>query len=138
MKVLTAAPYIVGGVEVGFCGCQPGELVMLGATCECDCHRYGDEECGCRLDCEPGPFFSGLASLAESTTARVEERNLTSDDLRAAVRGGLERAGWLTPGLSDEVARVWVDSEVARIRRACASFPVGTLVGLEDGFAFPV
>src|SRR6478609_10362198 len=69
MKVLTAAPYLYRGVEVGFCDCEPGELVRLGERDECCCARYEDEEeveafvdevCECHLDMDESPPFLGL------------------------------------------------------------------------------
>jgi hypothetical protein len=147
MKVLTAAPYLYRGVEVGFCDCEPGELVRLGERDECCCARYEDEEeveafvdevCECHLDMDESPPFLGLVSLAGATTARVEERDLAEAELRAAVRGGLDRGGWLAPGLPEGISRALVDIEIARIHQATSVHPVGTLISSLGGLTFPV
>jgi hypothetical protein len=138
MKVLTAARLTWSGVEVGFCDCQPGELVMLGHSCECECHLYDDEECGCGLDCQDEASFIGLVSDQETTTARVEERDLSLAQLSAAVRDGLGRGGWFGPGLTPEIESVLVEIEVGRIREVVSSFAPGTLVGLAHGLPFEV
>jgi hypothetical protein len=143
MKVLTAAPYVCRGVEVGFCDCEPGELVRVGETDECFCRRYEEEEpdddvCECHLDRDESPPFVGLATLAGTTTALVEERDLAEEQLRAAVAGSLDREGWLTPALSEDVLGVLVDLEVARIHQTASSYPAGTLISALNGRPFRV
>jgi hypothetical protein len=138
MKVLTAAPYTVGGVEIGRCNCVPGELVMLTDACECDCHPFDDEDCGCQLDCEDGPPFSGLVSFATTTTARIEECAMTAEELRRALCRALEQAGWFVPGVQPDIAQILVDLELGRIQQAAEAFPVGTLVSAQNGRIFAV
>ena len=144
MKVLTAAPYTYQGVEIGFCDCDPGELVMLGPPDQCHCYRSEDEEdvedeiCECHFDREETPPFVGLMSLAGTTTARIEERRLTAKELRAAVSAGLARAGWLAPGVPLGVGRSMVDIEVARILQATATYGVGDVISSFSGVTFRV
>jgi hypothetical protein len=138
MKVLTAARLTWSGVEVGFCGCPLGELVRLGDSCECDCHPDDDDDCGCELDCRDDGWFLGLVSNQETTTARVEERNISCEQLAAAIRDSMGRAGWFGPGLDPQLESAIVDLEVGRIRRVVDCFPAGTLVGVTHGFPFEV
>lgn len=138
MKVLTAAPFTYAGVEVGFCDCEPGELVMLGETCECECHPYDEEDCGCSLDCRDDASFVGLDSRQGTTTARVEERDVSEPELTRAIRKSLSRAGWFVPGVTQDLAPVLVQIEVERIREVSALFTPGTLVALSHGVPFEV
>jgi hypothetical protein len=138
MKVLAAAPTLPAGAELERCQCQPGELVMLAETCECDCHRLEDEECECHLDCDGAPPFSGLVTSAGTMTARVEERDITEPDLRAAVRHCLERTDWFGAGVQDDIVDLLVDLEVARIAEATATFAIGTMISMLQGRIFPV
>jgi hypothetical protein len=138
MKVLTAARLTWSDVEVGFCNCQPGELVMLGDTCECECHGFGDEDCGCFLDCEDDGCFVGLTSDEQTTTARIEERDCSPERLSALIRATLTRAGWLGQGLDPSIETALVELEVGRIITVTGSFSAGTLIALSQGIAFEV
>lgn len=138
MLVLTAAPFTYAGVEIGFCRCETGELVRLGDTCECDCHEVDEEDCGCVLDCEDGSTFVGLTSLELTTTARIEDRSITEQGLRSAVRDSIRRSGWSVPGVTDDIVEMFVDIETRRIHEACGRMPSGALLGNQRGRPFAV
>lgn len=126
MKVLVATNEGQGEIPGDFNWTVEGELVTLGSI---ECRE--PDRCGC------GRGFAGLASGRATTTALVvEHEHLGEDDLRDAVHDSLDRGGWIEL-LEDEGEVIdLVDDYVQGIRKACAAFPVGTIVGRSRSLVF--
>ena len=108
MKILTIHHYARprGG---DFCWGVEGEVAVPGLACDAP-------NCGCDRS------HIGLSSHKGSTTVRVADTDLTVGDVRAAVDGYLEAAGWGARP-ADEVAALVEDMiDVA------AEFPAGTVL----------
>jgi hypothetical protein len=92
-----------------FCWGVEGEIAIPGHACD-------TPDCGCDRS------HIGLSSRAGSTTLRVADTDLTVDDVKAAVAGYREDAGWGALAADDLAAIVDDVIEVA------AGFPVGTVL----------
>jgi hypothetical protein len=90
MKLLTATTYGQGGRANDFSWTYEGELVWPGTRCARDA-RDPDGGCGC------GRALSGLNSQRATTTALVRDLPLSVADVRTALAGYLEDAGYDVP-----------------------------------------
>ena len=88
MKLVVASALTQGDLPNDYDFCVPGELVMTHEPCATD-RADPDGRCGC------GRGFAGLSSLRATTTAEVQELALSLSEVRAAVAGYLDLAGWL-------------------------------------------
>jgi hypothetical protein len=129
MRVLTATTLTNGERDNDFDWCTHGELVMFGTICGRDLSDP-DNGCGC------GRSFSGMHSHRATTTALVEERELSTTDLGLAVRASLEDGGWIDESVPEDEANAVIDEAVAMIRHVAEHFPVGTVVGTRLGQVF--
>jgi hypothetical protein len=85
VKLLTAVD-LTGPDD--WCGCVPGELVLLGIVCARD-DAGGDGSCGC------GRVFSGVATGKATTTALVAELEMDRGDLVALLRDTFASPRWI-------------------------------------------
>ncbi|MEO1055887.1 MAG: hypothetical protein AAFY28_03140 [Actinomycetota bacterium] len=139
MKVLIATSELQGRAPGDYSHTLDGELVTPAAA------QCSDEQCRCRR------AFRGLVSGCATTTAMVVERvGLTVDDLRDAITGSLERAGWLellwsqadASGLLDPAQEVelgmaeLVHEHVESILHIGTQVPEGTVVERDGSLVF--
>jgi hypothetical protein len=129
MRVLTATTLTNGERDNDFDWCTAGELVMFGVICDRD-WKDPDNGCGC------GRSFSGMHSHRATTTALVEDRELSAGDLDLAVRASLEDGGWIDTSVPDDEAKAVIDEAVGMIRHVAEHFPAGTVVGTRLGQVF--
>jgi hypothetical protein len=121
MKVLTATRRTQGDHPGDFCWTVDGELVRLAALCDRDGRvPDGDGPCGC------GRSFAGLSSDKATTTAEVAERDLTREDLAAALDDSMHRDGWT--GQEDDYADV-LQGLTDELLDIADSYPVGAVLG---------
>jgi len=121
MKLLTATMATNGLVPHDYSHCIPGELLWLPMVCSA--HRlHPDSRCGCTRG------FGGLSSHRGTTTALVEDRNITVADLRAAVRSSLTDQGLLDHHLSTQEQHDLVDEVVHHIRDIADFYHVGSVI----------
>jgi hypothetical protein len=112
MKVLVATAQTQGLRPNDFNFCVEGELVTVGLVCATD-RRDPDGGCGC------GRAFAGLNSHRATTTAKVNEIELSEDDYVEALRSSLTQQGWPT---SDVQELAWWLAQLV------SEWPVGTIV----------
>ena len=112
MKVLVATAETQGLRPNDFDFCVEGELVTVGLVCATD-RRDPDGGCGC------GRAFAGLNSHRATTTAKVNEIELSEDDYVEALRSSLTQQGWPT---SDVQELAWWLAQLV------SEWPVGTIV----------
>jgi hypothetical protein len=112
MKVLVATAQTQGLRPNDFDFCVEGELVTVGLVCATD-RRDPDGGCGC------GRAFAGLNSHRATTTAKVNEIELSEDDYVEALRSSLTQQGWPT---SDVQELAWWLAQLV------SEWPVGTIV----------
>jgi hypothetical protein len=112
MKVLVATVQTQGQRPNDFNYCVEGELVTVGLVCATD-RRDPDGGCGC------GRAFAGLNSHRATTTARVNDVELSEDDYVEALRSSLAQQGWPTSDVPELAA--WLVQLVSE-------WPVGTIV----------
>jgi hypothetical protein len=112
MKVLVATAETQGLRPNDFNFCVEGELVTVGLVCATD-RRDPDGGCGC------GRAFAGLNSHRATTTAKVNEIELSEDDYVEALRSSLTQQGWPT---SDVQELAWWLAQLV------SEWPVGTIV----------
>jgi hypothetical protein len=108
VKILTIHDYPRPRGDDFYWGME-GEVAIPGIVCD-------SPNCGCDRS------HVGLNSHAGSTTVWVADTDLTVDDVKAAVDGYMEAAGWGPMPTSDVAALVGGVVEVA------ARFPVGTVL----------
>ena len=112
MKVLVATAQTQGLRPNDFNFCVEGELVTVGLVCATD-RRDPDGGCGC------GRAFAGLNSHRATTTAKVNEIELSEDDYVEALRSSLTQQGWPTSDVHELAG--WLAQLVSE-------WPVGTIV----------
>ena len=117
MKVLVATTKTQGQRKNDFCYTDEDELVGFGF--QCDCPGGPDNACGCKR------AFTGLDSRKATTTAIVEERDMTEEQLRDVMRESL--SGWLTHE-TDYEAEEWVEQDTAELIRIADAFVVGDVI----------
>ncbi|MGN6609229.1 MAG: DUF7715 family protein [Jatrophihabitans sp.] len=115
MRILTATSQGQGGRSNDFTWTYEGELVWPGVVCGRD-RADPDGGCGC------GRSFSGLNSHRATTTALVRDLPLTAADVRAALAGYLESAGY--PAMTPRTLAETVETLLA----AVAEWPVGAVI----------
>lgn len=99
--------------------CAEGELVMF--PMECD-----NEECGCLWS------MNGTESRKGTTTFEVATRPMTTAQYKVALLESLDKAGWLSGMLLDEVDE-WVSEQLKDLERIAKRFPVGTVMERDEG-----
>ena len=82
MRILTATTLTNGTVDGDYDYCVPGELVMIFPAC-------ANRKCGCDRG------FGGLNSHRATTTAMVEDSEMTEAEVRLALETSLRDGGWL-------------------------------------------
>lgn len=121
MKVFVATSRTQGAEPDDHCFALEGELVHL-PVLEC----ATPESCGCLR------AFAGVASHRATTTAEVAERELTHDDVIAAVTDSLVDGGWVDdldadPATTRE-AELLAWEVTADLLELAARLPVGTVL----------
>lgn len=117
MHILKATTLTNGVVHDDYDHCIPGELVMLFPAC-------ANPRCGCDRG------FAGLSSHRATTTAFVDESDLTEADVRTALEASLRDGGWIDEPGPD--ADALVDDAWADLHEVAAYFPAGTVIGRSD------
>lgn len=121
MKVFVATSHTQGESPDDHCSALDGELVHL-PVLEC----AAPASCGCLRG------FAGVASHRPTTTAEVAERQLTRDDVIAAVTDSLVDGGWI-PDIDDGAA-AYREAELlawevtADLLDLAARLPVGSVL----------
>lgn len=121
MKVFVATSRTQGAEPDDHCFALEGELVHL-PVLEC----ATPETCGCLR------AFAGVASHRSTTTAEVAERELTTDDVLAAVTDSLVDGGWIAD--LDAGAAAYREAELlahevtADLLELAARLPVGSVL----------
>lgn len=106
MNVLVATRLGQGQRASDFMHATEGELVQLPFECDGDDQDGVDDRCGCRRS------FSGVASRLATTTATVEDRDLTREQYVALLREGLVSAGLLRAGDPEGEAELDLDASI--------------------------
>lgn len=114
MHVLVATTQTQGQRDNDFCFVPEGELVKLGMTCDVD----GDDPDG---DCGCARSFVGFECSKATTTARVEDRDMTAVQYAIAYIRSEERDDW--PVTGDRVANA-----VQVLLGWAEQHPVGTVL----------
>ena len=120
MRLLVATDQTQGFATNDFHACVEGELVMMQEPCAID-RSDPDGGCGC------GRAFAGLSSHRATTTAVVRDLDLSLTDVRAAVIGYLESAGWLKLVSAPDRDQL-VDEVTTSLVLMGADFPAGTVL----------
>jgi hypothetical protein len=120
MKLLVATDLTQGFAANDFHACVEGELVMMQEPCAID-RSDPDGGCGC------GRAFAGLSSHRATTTALVRALDLSLTDVRAAVSGYLETAGWLSL-VAEQDRHYLVDEVTTSLVLMGDDFPEGTVL----------
>lgn len=121
MKVFVATFQTQGSDPGDHCFALEGELVHL-PVLEC----AAPESCGCLRG------FAGVASHRATTTAEVAERELTEDDVVAAVTDSLVDGGWIAD--LEDGAAAYREAELlawevtADLLELAARLPVGSVL----------
>ena len=124
MKVLVATRDGQGRRKTDFFHTIEGELVTF-PHIECDGETV-DGGCGCRRS------MAGTGSLKASTTFKVEDRPMTTDNLNALLMDELKLGGWM--GLMpQEVCQRLVETTSRRLCQLANSFPAGTVLERRGG-----
>lgn len=118
MKLLTATAATQGHRANDFHWCTEGELVWVQEE-ESDCDRYEDTG--------TSRAWVGMSSHRATSTAVVADLPLTGADLREALRGYLESAGFAAYIAPDELAKI-LNEEVELLSRIGGRYPVGMVV----------
>lgn len=100
-----------------FCWAKKGELVKFGFECD---GESVDGGCGCRRS------FAGFETHKASTTAEVQDREITREEYRDLFCGALRQEGWLTDdgGLSPED----IDEELDELIKTAEVFQTGSII----------
>lgn len=124
MKILVATKRTQGQRDNDFCFCEEGEPVRRGTLCSTG---FADDDCGCRRS------LVGVRSSKATTTAVVEERGCSVEELAADIDAALDREGWFRgePGLRRSAAL----AEARRMGEIAARFPAGAVIEYRGGVA---
>lgn len=120
MRLLTATAATQGERADDFHWCTEGELVWLHEDAVDDGEER-DDLCGIAR------AWIGLSSHRATTTARVRELPFSPADLRLALRGYLESAGFARFLQPWELERA-LDEEAGMLIRLGRQYPAGTVV----------
>ena len=121
MKLLVATDLTQGFAPNDFHACVEGELVMMQEPCAID-RSDPDGGCGCG---GPSPGSAPIGRPARPPWSR--DLDLSLSDVRAAVVGYLESAGWLTLVTEPDRARL-VDEVTTSLVLMGDDFPEGTVL----------
>lgn len=122
MKVFVATSQTQGQDADDHCLALEGELVHLPVL-----------GCPTPMTCDCLRGFAGVASHRATTTAEVAERELSRDDVLAAVTDSLLDGGWV-PDVEQEGAAAYREAELlawevtADLLELAARLPVGSVV----------
>ncbi len=119
VKVLVATEETQGQRRNDFCFVPEGELVYASARCS---KGLVDDACGCSRS------LSGISCGKATTTVRVVEREMTRDDLAAAIKEAMKRGGWK---VNDET----VAKMAHRLVHLAMPYRVGTVLECRGGVA---
>ena len=118
MKILIATHETQGQRKSDFSHVPDGEIVSPNGF-ECDGERV-DGSCGCRR------AFSSLGEASTATTtAAIEDRDISRDQLIEVVRDSRTRGGWAK---GDDSDAGWFAEEADEIIRVGAKFPAGAVI----------
>lgn len=119
MKVLEATSQTQGQRKSDFHWADEGELVKFPFECDRDRRTGPDGGCGCRRS------FSGTTSHKGTTTAKIVERDITTEQFCDAVVQAWIDAGW---PINDTEVDDELRAEAREILRIANTFPVGAVI----------
>ncbi|HET7683918.1 MAG TPA: hypothetical protein VFK34_09665 [Marmoricola sp.] len=123
MRILVATNKTNGSAPGDYDFCVEGELVYMQDPCGADRIDPDGGGCGC------GRGFAGTNSHRATTTAQVVDSQLSSAQVREALRSSLEAGGWIAPDLvPPDEAEAAVEELMDDMVRVARHFPVGSVV----------
>jgi hypothetical protein len=120
MKVMVTTKKGQGKRKNDFCWTNEGELAKFGLECD---REEVDGHCGCRRS------FCGFDTSKATTTATIEDRDITRAEFIGLMKKALEREGWYRPketesGLSNQE----IEEEADELLSTAKAFPVGAII----------
>ena len=117
MKILLGIKETQGKRKNDFSFTNDKEILRFGF--ECDGERV-DGRCGCKRS------MVGTVTHKSTTTMKIEEVNLTEEQLADVIFQSLKDAGWITE--KNESSEKLVKEQIEDIKNVASSFPAGAVI----------